>query len=391
MKAWTCAGLLALLGVLLAAPAAAPAKPRHYTLPAGHSALPAVATASQRPGWFEQARSLHLSFTAKASNGYAISLETRGHRGVILRLSRDGVSASYQTKGRVNRKGVEADFGELGKVAVEFRGRPTRFGLLAELPFALPPGILPHRECRGPRPRQEAGSFRGTILFEGENGFARFDRDNVRGKVQRTYRRLCKGRPPGGLLRTRFRRASARASASASAAGKPKLGNLSMNILVVGGVQAGRKLAFATFGFSGHSGDRLLDALAAIFGPLALATTSERRDGVLIERLGVSLGEEGSLIVSPPKRKAITATVAFPKPFEGTAEYQQAPGLPPSWVGSLIARLPGAGAVPLTGAGLTTVFCRLSLADDDAEENPCVKEAEAIIEDASGDARLLAG
>jgi len=336
------------------------------------------ATASARPGWEEVERALHLSFRAPTSNGYAMSVETAGHRQVTLTLAKGSVTATYRTTGRVSREGIEAKFGALGEIAVEFDGRPTRFSLRPGLSFGLPRGLF-HRECRGRRPQQEVGSFHGTIRFEGENGFTRIDTDRAKGKVRRTYRRFCKG----GLLSRSF--AATLGRASASAAKKPTLHDLYINTLVVRGEQGGRELSFAVLGFSGSSGVPLLDELVKALGPFAIVETSEHREGMLIKRRGLAFGEEGSLIVSPPKRKRVSVTIAFPKPLEGTAKFDHVPGSPPSWVGSLVARLPGAGAVPLTGEGLEPTFCRASIAE---EESPSLKQAERGFE-GGRDARLL--
>lgn len=349
MKAWISAVLLAALALSLVAPDAG-AAPR---------------------GWQEQPRSLRLSFEAKASNGYRISVETAGHKQVTVRLAKGGTSALYRTTGRVSRTGIEADLGALGEIAIEFRGRPVRLQSSPSRKKSGLRGRLPRRKCHGRKPQLEVGTFHGTIRFEGENGFARFDRDRVKGTMQRTYRRLCKAGPRLGFL-------AAKLDAVASAAKKPKR-DAYMTFLVATGELEGRRVAFVTLGFDGTTGDPLLDDLLGILGRIARAVTSERRDGVLIQREGISFGSEGSLIVSPPKRKQITATVAYPKPFEGTGEYQQTPGSPPSWIGSLVARLPGAGAVPMTGSGLTTVFCQVSFDLDADADQSCFREAQEAL------------
>lgn len=333
-------------------------------------ALPAAASA--RPGWEEQPRSLHLSFQTAISNGYQLAVKTTGHRQVELGLSKGGVSATYKTSGKVSREGIEANFGTLGELAVEFSGRPTRF--TGWLPRGLPSWLLPHRKCNGRRPQQETGTFHGTIRFEGENGFARIDTDRARGTVRRTYRRLCKGRSGGGIFATLL----GRAAASAPAKSKPD--ELSVDVVLAAGSQGDRIVVFEAFGIGGSSDQPRFDEFIKSLGPFALVSTIEYRDDMRINRQALATGEEGSLIVSPPKRKHVTATVAFPKPFEGTAEFEHAPGTPPTWIGTLAARLPGAGAVPLTGDGLKTLFCRLPLSEDgDEKTDRCTKEAEEII------------
>ncbi|MBK5220461.1 MAG: hypothetical protein JJE35_11850 [Thermoleophilia bacterium] len=320
------------------------------------TALALPASASARPGWDVQKRSLHLSLEAHASNGYELWVETLGHRRVNLGLAKGGVVVSYTTSGRVSRDRIEADFGELGEVSVRLRGKPVPFELIPGL--GLPRNLFPHRDCRGRKPVREAGSFRGTIRFRGEHGFAAVDLGDAKGEMRRYYRRLCKR---GKLIGPRGR---------PQASYEPPR----MNVITVGGRTAGRSVFFEALGFEGGPRN---GALTKSFGSLAFAGTVEHRDRVRIDRLAMTEGDEGSLIVSPHGTAPVRATVALPKPLEGTAELTQAAGEPTSWIGSLQVHLPGAGTVPLTGPELTPVFCRVALFSE--LRTPCVRRSEKAI------------
>lgn len=78
---------------------------------------------------------------------------------------------------------------------------------------------------------------------------------------------------------------------------------------------------------------------------------------------GVSAqGDEGSFLFSKKGATPQTATITPQKPFTGAAEYVKEKGAPASWTGTLAARLPGAGLVPLTGPQFRANLCRLTFA-----------------------------
>lgn len=316
----------------------------------------APGTAVARPGFQVAERSLTLNLSAPAANGYSIQIATEGHRRVTLTASKGLVAATYRTSGHVDRHGIVADFGELGRISVRFEGERRPFPSLVPASLrSLFPGLeLPRRHCYGRKPVREVGSFRGVIRFEGENGFTAIDARRADGEVERFYTRVCE-RTPGS-------------------AGKPVerapggFGDLRLSLLYAADRSPRRKVSFETVGFDFGEALRGLGGFA-----FAAATVVERTDGMLIVRKVLEIGDEGSVILSPRGKVPVTATIALPRPFRGTAKYRKEPGAPSSWSGSLAVRPPGAGLVPLTGPGFTAAVCRPSLTE--ILGNRCLRRA----------------
>jgi hypothetical protein len=88
------------------------------------------------------------------------------------------------------------------------------------------------------------------------------------------------------------------------------------------------------------------------------AGVDEHRGRIAIRRRAVILGDQGTLLFSPPGVKPERTTMVVPSPFSGMGVYLEGPGAPPSWTGSLSVRLPGEGPVRLTGPRFTAALCR---------------------------------
>jgi len=315
-------------------------------------ALPAGAAA--KPGYEVRERALRLELSLPASNGYSVSIETEGHRKVILTARRGSGVAFYRARGRVSRHRIEADFGELGRVSLRFRGerRP--------LTGPYPPGLaallkeldLPRRKCHGRKPAREVGEFRGVVEFEGENGFTRVRTRRARGEMKRFYTRVCE-RSPGS---------------AGKRLGKPSKNlDLRASILYASDLSPRRKVSFEAFGvrFEGP-----LKALGGFY--VTGATVVERKEEMLVIRKAVEIADEG-LQVSPPPKSPATANVTLPRPFEGSADYRKERGAPATWEGSLSARLPGVGLVPLAGEEFSAVLCQVALSE--IARSPCLRDA----------------
>ena len=288
----------------------------------------APATVSAQPGFEVLERGLRLQLSAHGSNDYSIVVVTAGHRRVTLSARKAGVAATYTTTGRVTRQGISATFGELGRISVRFRGERRPF------PGLLPPGLeaflpdldLPRRRCHGRKPVREVGSFHGVIRFEGEDGFTRIDEPRARGEVERFYTRVCErwpgsaGKPVGG---------------DPGGEGPDGLPDLKVSLLYAADRSPGRKVAFETLGLE-------LGRPPKGFGLfVAGGTVVEHEDRMLIVRQAVKVGDQGSVILSPPGTSPTTATIALPGPlFSGTADYRKEPGSAASWTGSLSVRPP---------------------------------------------------
>lgn len=315
-------------------------------------ALAVPATAAAKAGYTVEERALHLKLALPASNGYSVSIQTEGHRKVVLAARKGGGVAFYRTSGRVSRHGIEADFGELGRVSLRFRGerRP--------LAGPLPPGLealledlnLPRRECHGRQPVREVGEFRGTVEFDGENGFTRVRAGRAKGEVKRSYTRVCERFP--GSAGHRVEKPSGDFDPRAS-------------ILYASDLSPRRKVSFEAFGFEFEGP---LKPLGELY--VASATVLERKEGMLVIHRAVEIADE-RVKVSPPSKLPVRATVSLPGPFEGSADYRKEPGVPATWEGSLAARLPGLGLVPLAGAEFSAVLCRVPLSA--ITRSPCLR------------------
>jgi hypothetical protein len=299
--------------------------------------LPSVATASDRapkPSFEVHERALRLALKVKASNGYEGWLTTEGHRRVTLTLLKGYTRVEARTSGRVTRRGIDAEFGELGEISVRFRGRPFR-----------PTLRKGERRCRGRRSALEKGVFSGTIRFQGENGFARIDTGRATGYVERHYRRVCLRDSSGDSFRAAF---------------ESLFGKIRLTVLRASG-RVDRANVFLE-----ASAIDLRPILGPEFGLeyIVSAHSVEHREGVLLTRqVGVVGAKKSSFLFSHKEEETPrAATVALPKPFNGTAKYLKEPGLPASWVGTLAAHLPGAGLVALTGPGFRADICRLNFA-----------------------------
>ncbi len=322
-------------------------------------ALAALGTASMaaaaKPGVRVHERSLKLLMLTKASHGYALWVETNGHRQVTLTLSKGSAAATYTTTGEVSRKGIEADFGELGELSVRLRGTLLR------------PRRAPGTHCRGRRPQMVFGNFHGTIRFEGENGYSRIDASKARGLMIRKYRRVCK-LPRAPRPQPKPQKHSGRGKGKTGGGnGGPKV-----NQLTVGGEAGGREVFMQALSFDFGS-----ERLRKLLGSLLVGATLERREGIRIERVMVLSAGANAFTVSRGKGEPTRVGVLYPKPLEGSAKLVQTKGSPSSWSGSLLMRVPGSGAVPLAGPGMAAVYCRVPLLD--VEETPCTRRSEALL------------
>lgn len=291
-------------------------------------ALPASAAA--KPGYKVKPKSLHLRLELPASKGYTASIETSGHRQVVLRLAKGGVVATYTALGRVTRKHIEASFGSFGHVSLRFHGKRVY----------RPKNLLSflYKRCKGRESVGERGIFVGGILFEGDRGFARARAHRVAGVAIRSYRQVCKS----GF------RAGDSATASASAI-KPSEEDLFLLAQAKGG---GVHRSF-------------LGYKSPLLG-VTFAVGSERtklgRVGIL--KSGISITKPRAIWISPRSEEPTTAKVKAAGPFEGSASYLQEGEGPPTWSGTLAARLPGSGLVPLTGPEFEVEICR-AFTDDE--------------------------
>lgn len=264
-------------------------------------------------------KSLHLSASLPATNGYAASIRTSGHRQVVLTFSQGSYQITYKTLGRVTRRGISADFGRLGSVSLRFRDkRPPR---KLPLPFLV-------RECKGRKSVEERGVFLGNVRFRGERGFTRVKAQRVKGRVVRSYRRIC--REPAWLS-ARASRADEFESYVVSAVARE--GNSKRSFLVL------------------ESGEIGL--------AVDVASLEERVDDVAIAKAAFAL-DESVFHLGPPGKWPVEVKVVPAWPFAGSATYLAEAGKRPTWTGSLGVRFPGSGQVSVAGPEFDVDLCRAS-------------------------------
>lgn len=307
-------------------------------------ALPGVAEAKR--GFVVVNRNLQTEFAVFDSSGFEIEVETLGHRWVSMRVWHGFDSwVEYATRGRVSRNRIEATFGKVGRIDVRFHGRRRPFPLVHGLDIEPSPDFPRRfRYCRGRKPVREVGEFRGTIRFDGENGFAHIRSRSARGEVRRHFRRVCKPRP-GGVGANAF-----------SELFDGLYDSLQTNLLTAVERSRDRFTMFVALGF-------VDDGANEFFGTSGTALVFEKLEGMRIARVTSVEGDASGLLASAPKKSPVTATVDLPKPFRGSAEFEKAVGSPPRWVGQLRAPLLGVGTVPLTGEGFETTLCRARYED----------------------------
>ena len=113
------------------------------------------------------------TFNIEASNGYRIFVLAIFHAGygesseVVLLASRKDRAASYLAPATVTSTKIEADFGEVGRIAVEFKPTGAK-GKTA--PRCYPKEQIPY----------EKGTYVGEIEFHGERGYTDVSRKRVR-------------------------------------------------------------------------------------------------------------------------------------------------------------------------------------------------------------------
>lgn len=321
------------------------------------------------PGFDVHERRLTTLLEVRASNGYGGLIATRGHKQVTLALFKGRTLFAARTSGRVTRHGIDANFGEMGKVSVRFDSGLTGKGSDAGGSAGIVADTLARRSgtashCRGRKPVLEEGVFRGQVRFDGENGFTRIDSRRAAGFVNRRYRQVC---PRGSK------------NDALSAAFEQILGKLRYTTLQAQGRIDGTGLLFEAKAIDGSA---LFGPKAANLGYEFMVLSVEHREKMRLMRSVSAKGDEGSFLFSKKGATPQTATITPQKPFTGAAEYVKKKGAPASWTGTLAAHLPGAGPVPLTGPRFRADLCRLTFA--------AVFDGEKCLQGADSPRRLLA-
>lgn len=257
-----------------------------------------------------------VGFDLKGSHGFQISVTTEGQQ-VSLTASKGGEAADYTVRGKVSRRALSANFGQFGRISVRFAEEHRGIDRL---------GALLTKGCKGPKPIEETGSFRGTIKFRGENAFSTANARSAKGSVHRQAKLVCPPEPEGGE--------------------EPERGETA--VLVAESHADGREVSFV--------GGALTEGKFSF--SFISAGSAEKIGPVKVLRTGIELGNAGAVLFSAPGVHPETATVNAPPPLHGTASYTENPGAAPTWTGPLSVTLVGGETVPLTGPDFQARICR---------------------------------
>jgi hypothetical protein len=256
-----------------------------------------------------------LGFELHADGFWVTAKGPLGSERVRLMLDRHGEVAYYWAPARIDADSVRVRFGRLGVLA--FRFTPDR----SEGPLG----------CGGRHDGSQQGTFRGALVFHGENDYADVDARRARGYMQ-TRPTECpdKGRSFAG--EGEVRRASARrAGAGQGPAARASVAPVAETGAFIEATTASVLPADVFYSFLDHGPK----GVRVVFGALR----EERREGMRIERgaqiYGGEAGFQWNLGIG-------TALLEPPAPFEGRAVYKRGAHGKGSWTGSL--RVPVLGA-----------------------------------------------
>ncbi len=281
-------------------------------------ALGGVASeARAKPGYFVWPGYRENTLSVKGTNGFRITVSHTSRR-VELTASEGDAAATYlvpAAKPGLDGE-IEARFPGRGRVSVRFH--PS--GPPHHLPPFDPPG------CNGGGEVKQRGTFRGTIRFRGERDFTRVATTSAPGFVFRSIREVCKDTSPN--------------NGSSSDPG--------YSLSAFAGAQ-GWAVSFAALR-SGPGAE--FDDGTTFFG-----SSFERRRGMKVVRVAIAHAEDEAFAINGPPSRPTTASVAPPVPFHGTAEFDGTVAGRPLWKGTLSVDLPGATAIPLTGASFVSRLC----------------------------------
>lgn len=280
-----------------------------------------------------------FSFEAQlpTSDGYSMFLRGYGHRRIELDLGTENVekpyiTMNYTTEGKVNRNGIDADFGRFGRIELNFAGSPKRS-------VSHAPNCRPH----GPDVN-EYGRMTGSAEFETLGGVVKLDSSqlSVEGETWSSPKQTCTPKPS-----------------------KVVYGRTAMEVPRAHRVEKGEGFV-TTVMARAHTMGRTIDVYALKlnheFAP-DMAATSTRRFGKVLASTSVHApegegpGEAVSLSIKGRGTRPRGAALSAAAPFSGSATYRKRPGVAPSWLGSLAVEIPGEGTLPLAGPEFHAIAC----------------------------------
>jgi hypothetical protein len=282
-----------------------------------------VPGADAKSGYKVYPGGVELVLPVAKKRGSVISVSADGSQRAQFTIAGPSARIEYTTKGLVNSRHIEADFGALGHIDIvvhldTFGFNPDHKG-----------------RCTGRGSLYAEGTYRGSIELFHARGVPESSTKHGRVYFRHRFRNVCKRRLPRrkpGLFRRLERR-------------------LEEGILTVRGREEGHTVNMeAAIVALRHRPSRAAGRVAV--------QVYEKQGEVRIARETGGIVDRGSFGMSKRGENPETVNVKLPKPFVGSALYSQSPDSPPSWTGDLSVDLPGANEVPLTGPGFNAILCR---------------------------------
>lgn len=283
-------------------------------------ALPAGAAA--KPGYYVIQPAIFNTIDLRGSHGYGIHVFGVSRNQVWIVVSRGAASAAYLGRGTVSEDEIEGRFGNLGRISV--RLDPDSRTEVEE----NGPG------CNGRSSVTRRGRFTGLIRFRGENGYTDVHAESASGFAHRSYRTVCK-RSAGSWGQAR--RQPPTVSLSAVSSRYP------------------RAPWFSVFKEKPPKRSRFTSSLSEANYTVR---SIERRPNLGIYRSVSATSSPETFAVTPLGTGPVSATVAPPPPFSGTATYEKSRDGSGTWSGDLAVELPGRGKLPLTDPTYHAKLCR---------------------------------
>jgi hypothetical protein len=273
-----------------------------------------------------------------ASDGFSMFLRGYGHRRIELDIGSEDpeksyVTMRYTTEGKVNRHGIDADFGQFGQIELNFAGSPERS--VSHSPNCRP---------RGPDVNQY-GRMTGSAEFETLGGVVELDSDqlNVEGQAWSSPKQTCTPKPSnvayGGNAITRARRPH-----------RVEKGEGFLTTVMARAHMLGRTIDIYAFKLNHEFVPDMAATSTRRFGEVLTATSVHPPEGE-------GPGEAASLSISGSGTRPRGAVLSAAAPFSGSAAYRKRAGSPPSWLGSLAVEIPGEGTLPLAGPDFHAIAC----------------------------------
>jgi hypothetical protein len=272
-----------------------------------------------------------------SSDGYSLYLRSDGHRKIWLDIGREDfekpyVTMTYTTTGRVDRHGIEADFGQFGRVDLRFSGSPTR-------------SVFPFPNCKAGKPEvNQSGALRGEVEFESLGRVVQLEASRIEeGQTWHAPKRTCTPKPShvtsgGPEIVRRMRRREADSE------------SLVKTFMARAHLMA-RTIDLYAFRIEGEVIDMAATSTRR-FGPVLVSTSVHAPED---EVAGPGKAVELSILGSGPRPRG--GSLSASAPFSGSATYRKRPRTAPSWLGSLAVEMPGEGTLPLAGPGFDAILC----------------------------------